>query len=48
MLMYIQMEMYGKGIDRCTLDSGKWNVIEVLEKRLFVLIPESFMLYTLS
>lgn len=37
-----------RGLDRCILNSGKWNVIEVLEKRLFVLIPVSFMLYTLS
>lgn len=44
--MYIQMEVYGKGT-RCILNSGKRNVIEVLEK-VFVLIPVSFMLYTLS
>lgn len=38
----------GRGLDRCILYSRKWNVTEVLEERLFVLIPVSFMLYTLS
>lgn len=38
----------GRGLDRFILNSGKWNVTEVPEKRFFVLIPVSFIIYTLS
>lgn len=42
-----------RGLDRCILNSGKWNVIEVLKKRLcsytciiYALYIELVVIYT--